>query len=367
MPSLSKKTNKTPQLIAAEKPQMEHPRFAVPFRVVLDGRHYEGTEISLTEITAMGLADRQAVGPREATIEFPFSGFAVDVNAKLRLLEASTETGIMRFSFDDVLGSHRIPLQSVFNAYIAGELTHIPGLLGGKMANQTSLNSASTTRKTLVNSSLKFTMRALKAFFFGALGVGLAFFVANRVHDRLFVYKPATVSRIAADTVEMAAKKTGAIVVLNDKAGIGQPLFGILGDGNVVSSVNMPCDCVVVKKFVAMGGVAIEGEPVVALLPGTSPLFVSAEINPDTLVNLRSGAVASVTFEDGTITPATLLSVPSRATNSRQPETGLFITLQTERPLSVEQLGEAVSVQIDSFPAWWKNVFKTISSFWSVK
>ena len=129
----------------------------------------------------------------------------------------------------------------------------------------------------------------------------------------------------------------------------------------------MPCDCVVVKKFVAMGGVAIEGEPVVALLPGTSPLFVSAEINPDTLVNLRSGAVASVTFEDGTITPATLLSVPSRATNSRQPESGLFITLQTERPLSVEQLGEAVSVQIDSFPAWWKNVFKTISSFWSVK
>ena len=336
---------KTVQKAHAPVLDVEHPRFAIPFRLVIEGRRYEGVEISLTEMTAMGLADRGAANSRPATIQFPFSSFDVDIAANVDLLETHTDTGLVRFAFSDPLGAQRIPLQSVFNAYIAGEMTHIPGLIGGTATNNIQIENGDRPKASFASRSGKTLARFIKGLFFGVLGLGLAAYVATRIYERAFIMKPIGVSTIAADTITLNALKTGPVVTFNSEASIGQSLFGVLGDGNSIVSANLPCDCEIVHQFVQKGGVAIAGSPVVELIPAGSPVYVLTTVNDETYTAIEKGATITATLSDASIVPVTLLSATPGMTGST-----ITLKLATPTALTTGQIGQIVSVKVDRFP-----------------
>jgi hypothetical protein len=321
---------------------VDHPRFSIPFRLVIEGRRYEGVEISLTEIVAMGLSDRSDANSRPATIQFPFSNFNVDVTANVDRLESHTDTGLTRFAFSDPLGTQRIPMQSVFNAYIAGEMTQIPGLIGGTAASNIQV---ATPKQSLARRSGKTFSRFLKGLFFGVLGLGLAAYVGSRIYERAFMLRPIGASTIAADTITINAQKTGPIVAFNKEASIGQPLFGVLGDGNSIVSANMPCACEIVKQFVEKGAVAVAGSPVVELLPTGAKTYLATTVDADTYSAVAQGATITVTLADGGVLPVLFGSATAAPSGGT-----IALKLSPATPIASGQLGEIVSIRIDRFP-----------------
>ena len=96
----------------------EHPRFSVPFGLKINGRHYEGVEISLSGLTALGLMDRWVDETRKAVIEFPFAGFNVDLKTDLILLDSSTDSGLVRFAFAGLDDAERYRFMKRFDLYM---------------------------------------------------------------------------------------------------------------------------------------------------------------------------------------------------------------------------------------------------------
>jgi mannuronan synthase len=341
--------------------QLEHPRFSIPFRLNIAGRRHEGVEISLGGLTSAGLMDRSGGSLRDAVIEFPFSGFSLDLPVKLNLLESSTDNGIAKFSFQEPMGNHRVALQSIISAYIAGEMTHIPGLLG--LPASSKAKSHQLVPKS--NPFLGIVSATCRGLLLAAAGVALAAFIADRIHTRLFLYTPTATATIAANTTSLPARKTGAVVTLNKDAAFGQPLFSVLGDDGILATANMPCDCVVAQIFVLKGGVAVAGSPVLSIMPRNSETYVSAFVKPELLSTLQKNSTVTVSFADGTSLAAAIFAIPPVGAGRNIGSEKLEVLLKTTTGLPVSRIGEKAMVTIDTSPGWLRNIFSLAIALWS--
>ena len=335
---------------------MDHPGLSVPFRLRIDGRWFEGVEISLTQITALGLAHPQMTGVLPVTLHFPFAGFNVDIDTNVEVIEVSSKTGLARFRFIDALGNQRIPLQSVFNAYISGELTQFPGLLGSVAAKPEtgSANKSAAGGAGRIGKFLRGTLAL-------AAGVALLLFVVERVHQRVFVITPAGLASISGDIITLTAPDSGAVSIIDKMPGLGMPIAGIFADGGKLSLINMPCVCRIVKNLMPKGGVVEKGQPVFAVMPGDGEMFITAETPVSALPGLKAGASIFVTFSDGSQSLASLRSVLPIDADARH----LDVTFTTATPLDPSQLGEPVKVVFDTFPGWWAGIKNQSSQLYS--
>jgi hypothetical protein len=322
----------------------EHPNLSIPFRVQIEGRWLEGLEISLTQLSAVGLVNPQIGSTTNAAIRFPFSGFNVDIDASVEVLEHSPVTGLARFDFTDVFGPQRKVLQSVFNAYIAGELTQLPGLLGSTPVKSASeITTSGSSRHALSTAG-----RLAKGLLALAAGIALIAFVGERMHQRMFVTTPDAVSSVGGDIITLAAPVSGLLMELKGAASFGQPVAGVYSSEGKLQILAMPCDCQVVKSFMAKGAVVEKGQPIMAVMPKGGEFFINTEANINVLSGLKQGASASLLFADGSVASAKLRSVLPVRANS----TSLQITLTSDTPLAAAQLGEPVKVTFDTWPSF---------------
>jgi hypothetical protein len=335
--------------------ESEHPGLSIPFRIRIEGRWLEGLEISLTQLSAVGLVNPQLTGITDAVLQFPFSGFNVDVSADVETVQVSAKTGVVKFQFADVFGPQRIVLQSVFNAYIAGELTQFPGLLGNAAVKNGSDIALSAKGRGFVSRAATGIGKSAKGLLALAAGVALAAFVVERIHQRVFVTSPQTVSSIGGDVATLVAPSSGLMTEVSQAAAFGQPIAGILSGDGKLQVISMPCVCEVAKTFVTKGAVVTKDDPILAVMPQDGELFIKADAQTRILPYLKAGAPISVTFADGSMSTASLRSVLPVDDNAEH----LALTLSSGKPLDVAQLGEPVVVSYDTFPVVWTNLRQT--------
>lgn len=341
----------------------EHPRFSVPFGLKINGRHYEGVEISLSGLTALGLMDRWVDETRKAVIEFPFAGFNVDLKTDLILLDSSTDSGLVRFAFADPMGNHRVALQSIFNAYISGELTHIPGLIGG-VANVKS-GVAASAKVSIITRAIKWMSGLFRSLVLTALGVVLVAFVVERVHQRFYIYVPTTAAFITVKATPIPSRKTGAVVTLTPQAAPGQTLFAVLGDDGIMTTVNMPCDCVVAQTFVEKGGVAVMGDPVVSVMQPDAKPYVSTLVKSEIIPALGKDIGIRLHFANGRSMPAFIKSIVPGRPAQNDAAGAVEVLLDPLLPIEIDRLGEPVLVTFDTGPAWIRSARLSLNRFWS--
>lgn len=353
-------THASADSLSEEITRSEHPSLAIPFRLHIAGRCYEGLEISLVGLTALGTIGVPPQNPFEAQLEFPFAGFSVNVDAKLSL-RTDSEAGTTECKFADLLGPHRMPLQSIFNSYIAGELVHVPGLVGGRSP---AAKVADAQPRGILSAAIDAISRAAKAILFAVLALGLLAFVADRLYLRLFVYSPKSVARLAGDTLPIVARRTGTIVAVNDQAGVGQVLVSVLSDGTSLTNYFMPCDCKLANGTLAVGGIAEEGRALAVVMSKGSGLYVATEVEPDRIHDLRAGSAIQITFADGSTAPAKLRNVPY---NGGQISDLVPVTLSIDSLTATHNLGDVVAVTVDRFPVFQRNVVDFIVSITGVE
>jgi hypothetical protein len=145
---------------------------------------------------------------------------------------------------------------------------------------------------------------------------------------------------------------SGLLMELSDQASFGRPAAGVYSSEGKLHIVTMPCDCQVVKGFVAKGAVMEKGQPIMAVMPKGGAFYVNTETTIDVLSYLKEGGSASLSFADGSVGAAKLLSVLPVDSVAKT----LKVTLSSQIPLAASQLGEPVTVTFDTWPSFWASV-----------
>ncbi len=108
----------------------EHPVLRIPFTANLDGRTYEGAGLSIVGASVKGLAAPHLGGQmRLATLQFHFEGYVLSLLVSVRIEAASSELGMLSLRFLEPTGAHLPQLRYLLNAYVAGEVVEVDGLL----------------------------------------------------------------------------------------------------------------------------------------------------------------------------------------------------------------------------------------------
>jgi alginate biosynthesis protein Alg44 len=324
----------------------EHPVLQIPFTVLMDGRSYDGVGLSLVSAFASGLAARQLEGKRRlATLRFAFDGFKIDLPIEVRVTSISSETGLLALRFTQPTGPHLPQLRYLLNAYVAGELVEMSGLLAAtrEPGNRSHANPRSGVAprkllRTFVNICLMLAATAL-----------LAAIATRVIHERFFVVRADGFSTVGAEGLAMRAISSGQIDFIDIDAKKGEPLFNIRSTSGGVFTVTMPCDCRVIPGNVPVGSTVLAGDAILQVASRDAKPVVRTILNPDALHLLSAGATAEIRLSDGRLVFAGFDDAHFAAT-AVSSSGGREVTLIPDAGLSNSDLGKPVSVRIVSDP-----------------
>ncbi len=202
--------------------------------------------------------------------------------------------------------------------------------------------------------------QVMKVFAAGAGGIALVAFIGIRLYERTFVSYPAEASYVAADTIVLAAPASGQLQFIKTDAAQGEPAFSLLQDDGRTISVDMPCDCVLANLQVQVGSRVTPGSAIGEAIGRDPAIYVVAMLDLDRLLTLYGNPHISVTFVDGETVPAVVNGLP-RISELESSRTGMIrVKFQPQRKLGLVELGQPVTVALDTFQPLlrsWKSHF----------
>jgi alginate biosynthesis protein Alg44 len=295
-----------PRVGAALAPRGEHPILNIPFTVVIDGRSYEGTGISMVGAHATGLVTHQLEGERRlATLQFAFVGFNINLVVDTAIRDVHPETGALTLMFLEPTGPHLPQLRYILNSYIAGDLVGVDSVIAvaGEPADALGGKKASAGKTRSIG---RFFGQILRIGATAVLTVALVGFVSTKIYERFFILPIGGLSIVSKEGTTLRAISSGQLDFVSTTAKKGQPAFAIHTLSGDVLTIQMPCDCDVVPGQAKVGDTMIAGDPVMQVAPANAPMIIRTSVVPDTLRALVAGAIAEVHFPDGSTTDAKL-------------------------------------------------------------
>lgn len=333
----------------------EHPVLQIPFTVIIDGRSYKGAGLSLVSAFAKGLATPALEGQRRiAMLRFNFGGYTVNFPVDVDIETTSSATGLVALRFLDPTGPHLPQLRYLLNAFVAGEVADVGGLLSA--ASRIGLDTKRDPRKAPRGSWIKRTVSSLALV---AASILLAGIVSKGIYDRFFVLKADGVSVVSAEGMTLRAISSGQIDFVNPNAKLGEPLLAIRAATGDVVTLTKPCDCTILNSKVAPGLTVLAGEPLMQLSTAEAKPIVQAILNADAVQALASGAEVQIEFADGRIVPAAVS--PVTPLESGQALHGQ-VTLSPAGNVALADLGQPVVVRILRSPS--KSLSTALQNSW---
>ena len=323
----------------------EHPVLRIPFTANLDGRTYEGAGLSIVGASVKGLAAPHLGGQmRLATLQFHFEGYVLSLLVSVRIEAASSESGMLSLRFLEPTGAHLPQLRYLLNAYVAGEVVEVDGLLDASVRR----SDAARIQPKSINGSLGRRLKRLvggavialaSAALMGVVGIGL--------HERFFVIDADGLSTVTVEGMTLRAISAGQIEFLNPEAKAGQPLFSIKAVSGDSITVSMPCDCRVIPGQLVTGETVLAGEPVVQVSAADARPIVHTRLNARGVRELAGGARVEIVLPGGRRVGATYSAPTFSGTAAAQD--AVEVTL-IPGGVTLADLGQPVSVRVLTFP-----------------
>lgn len=328
----------------------EHPVIRMPFNVVISGRAYVGNGISIVGAEALGLADPHFDGRAQlVTLVFNFPGYAISLPVEAAVGAGAPEAGTVWLRFVEPTGPHLAQLRYLLNAYVAGELIGVDGVV--RAAERPAPGARAAEQPKVRASIMDGVARGLRWGLLAGLGLLLVGFVGVKLYERFFVAPVLGVSTLTLQGMNLRAISSGQIDFVNAAAKEGEIAFAIRATSGEVLAVTMPCDCIVAPGYAASGATVLAGDPVMTVAPAGAPVVVSARVDGNGLRMLAAGATAEIELPDGSTTSGTLDrdELPSLMRGYVEGEP-IPVTLLTQTALPADTVGTPVNVRIKSDP-----------------
>lgn len=276
----------------------EHPVLPIPFRVELRDARLEGTGLSVASAYAAipGALDASWRGHKEIVrLRFAFEGFELTIPVEA-VVAGSRRPGEMTLQFLDPTGPHLPQLRHVLNAFIAGDLVGLGGLLsysGPVKPKAAKAASDAPPSRRLVRS-------AAVAFLSLCLLVAAANFLIARATQTVEP-RPVIVER---EGRSMMATAAGQIAYLNPEAGAGEVVFSVNANSGDVLNFQLPCDCqVAVTDGIFEGATVLPEDVILSFFNDSLGIRAQTLMSIEGLASAMSGDRATLNLNDGRSIP----------------------------------------------------------------
>jgi mannuronan synthase len=293
-----------PELPQAERmplqinPGSEHANTSLPFTAVIDGRQFNGSSLSLVSATVSGLAGPELEdAERVAVLKFGFGAYAISVPVAAHVSRTNADKGMLLLQFSEPAGEHLPTLRYILNAYVAGDLVSLGGLIKSretKSAKQTAIVNVQAT------ASQRLAMVARTLATVAATGL-LLLFAGKLAMTRFFSSDVAQLGVISQGSEAMRAIASGQLSLFNPSAAKGEVVYAIRAASGNTLNVVMPCDCKTRSAGFNEGSTVLSGETVLEVVKPGTPTTVEAEVSAKQAKSLLAGDVAEMHFAGGTL------------------------------------------------------------------
>ncbi|MCK7614165.1 hypothetical protein [Roseibium sediminicola] len=340
----------------------EHALIELPFVVVIEGRQYEGSAISLVNAFVTGLAALEiGSNSRIAVFRFPFNGFSVSLPIDVRIETVDRTTGLYKLVFLHPTGPHLPQLRYLLNAFIAGDIVNLDDLM--RVPPEKSAKAKAGGGEAAFSLSRLFK-RAAGAVFVTAASLGLLAAISYGLQNRLFVHEVPALAIVEPIGLSLQTPEAGQLAYVNAEAAKGEVVFSIQTVRGSVLSVENPCDCeVILTDQGVVGATVFQAAPIAFVSSGTEAPVLKARV-PDRLAKmLLNGALAEAKLPDGRSLTMALDDV-RQAGQSGDPES--IVTLRPETgQLTNADVSSSVAVKVLNrnyvdLKAWATSLWETV-------
>jgi len=282
------------------EPTRHYPRYRIPAYVEIDGKRYKLKDWSVAGCAVRDLPE-EYLSKRwaEVNLIFPFDTFdAVIKNIKLEFLRKNPD-GSIGCRFSDLNPAQTSLLQDIIESYLEGDIIPLDDFIN--TIKREDLREAiekyrpkpperrgkeETIRRIFILSLLSFTVIVLIAFLLEALKVR--------------VYTVTSQSAFYDAEIEILRTPLSGLFTLRKELRPGDKVYRKQILGSIVSPiggtfiVSPPDNGTVVETFVQSGLAVREGDPLLAILPEGSRIYVFANILHKETKRLRVGQEVSV-------------------------------------------------------------------------
>jgi len=327
----------------------EHPIIRLPFSVLINGRSYAGTGLSMVGAEATGLAEPHLDGKVQmAMLLFNFPGFAVSLPVQAAITAGSPEAGTLSLRFVEPTGPHLPQLRYILNSYLAGDLASVEGSLKVTDRGQGGHRPADRKRAFSLGGFVGGLARWVLVL--GIAGT-LTGFVGLKVYERFFLVPLPGLSSVALQGMSLRAVSAGQLDFVNVEAKMGEVAFAVRTASGDTLAVTMPCDCVVAPGHAPAGSTVLAGDEIMAVARPDAPTVISTQVDSQALRLLASGVAADVRLPDGTATTARLdqAELPN-ALRGAANGAAVGVNLVPEAPLDRSLAGTPAELRIKTDP-----------------
>lgn len=327
----------------------EHPFIQLPFSVSIDGRTYEGIEVSMVGARVRGLATNHLAGANKFSVfRFNFDGFSIALPIDVQVTSGSVATGHLSLQFREPTGHHMPHLRYILNSWLAGDYVHLNGVIEAPRKSAALSHAPGAERRRGKQTGVR---RFLGALLVVGASLALALVTVNAIGKRLFVSDVAGVSIVDKNTTPLKATVGGQVAFVNPHAAKGEPAYSIMASNGVSVTVAMPCYCVI-DQSVENGATVSPGETLMLLSKKDADVIVRSSFNASDLRLLAAGAKANIELPGGE-TLSARVQIDRFAFSSGQAGNGtVAVSLLPSKPIGDAFVGQPVNVRLDSTPAW---------------
>lgn len=283
----------------------QHARYRIPALVIYKGAVFKVAEWSVAGLSIVDLTDTIKDHQQfKAHMSFNFGAFRLSVLVEIEKLR-TLSNGAAACRFTNLSTENLSVFHQVINAYLAGEVVEVGDILNvvsreGMVTKDFAdrLNPDRTWWQVLLFQA----KRALGYLLFGSIIFGLFMFVFSTAYERIFVIESVS-AKVSGNVTLLRSPENGffqdSLDNVNKRVQKGE-LMGIVKlVAGGASSVESPCDCIVVERFVEDGIFVGKGESVYSVMNSDNTLFVEAQIQFEDVKKIRVGQVANVLLTNG--------------------------------------------------------------------
>ncbi len=285
----------------------QHARYRIPALLIYNNKVYRVAEWSVAGLSISNFPDSVKDKTMfNAHLTFNFDSFRFSVKLDIEKLRTLPD-GTAACRFNNLSTEHLSIFHQIINAFLAGEVIEVNDVLN-VVSRESTINKDFSQRmepeRTFLQKCIFHFKRFLGYALFGSIIFLLSMFVLSTAYERMFVVNSLS-AKVTANSTILRSPEDGFFQDAVDNPNQPVQKGDLMGIVKLVSggasSVESPCDCIVVERFVGDGLFIGQGEPVYSVMPAGERMFVEAQIPFEDVKKVRVSHEVEVILTTGEI------------------------------------------------------------------
>lgn len=354
-------------LFREESYTSQHPSYRIPASVELNSWTYPVQEWSLEGFSVAGVHDGNKLQvPLPVRFIFRFDSFSTHIDLKAELIDYKEDDKILNCRFYKPSQQQLSVLRTIIDAYLAGEFVSMNELIYAIRQDSATLENINTPKINEINFTarlLHYLKRGLGLTALAGLFVGLLLAIGWIAYQRLYVIEGLS-AVVSAPIVVIRAPQSSYFEpiqpVSENLIPIGEPLAYMELIGGGAATIDNPCHCKILEYHLLPRQFVSQGEPVMSLLPNEQQAFIRAQLDMQSVQQVKIGHIATIQLADGREVQGRIARLQYSEPLERRlsaplssPLTNVIAyveaTIIPDTELPLDLLGTPAAVQIDTF------------------